>query len=246
MSAEAVFEFGGVKVKPDIRMLADIREILYDKQWGEKAADVPLYFMYRDLALSEEDRKLITENRLRYDITVIPPRMLGLEYVKTAGHYHPLVPGQKETYPELYQVLEGEAHYLLQKNDGSKIVDVVLIKAKKGDSVLIPPGYGHITINPSNSVLKMADWVCRSFESEYSAYREKKGAAYFEVEGSKLIANKNYESLPEARFFKPTNYDDFGLRKGKDIYHLIEGLSVLDYLKNPAKHMNLFNLLFKL
>jgi len=246
VTAEALFEFGGVKYKPAVRMLADIKEILYDPTWASKAADVPLYYMYRDLALSAENRKLITENRLRYDITVIPPRMLGSEFVKTAGHYHPVVPGQNVTYPELYQVLEGEAHYLLQKGDGNKITDVVLVKAGRGDSVLIPPGYGHVTINPASVELKMADWVCRDFESDYSVYRRMKGAAYFEVEGNKLVANKNYGSVPEVRRFGPTNFEEFSLEKGKDIYHLIEDIEKLDYLKNPGKYMHLFDLLFKL
>jgi glucose-6-phosphate isomerase len=246
MTTGALFEFGGVKVKPAVRMLADLRGVLYDPTWASKAGDVPLYFMYRDLASSKEDRKLITENRLRYDITVIPPRMLGSEYVKTAGHYHPLAPGQEVSYPELYQVLEGEAHYLLQKSDGDKITDIVLVKAGKGDSVLIPPGYGHVTINPSNVALKMADWVCRDFESEYSSYRKKKGAAYFELKDGRLAANKSYESLPEVRFFGPTNFEEFGLKKGKDIYSLVGDIQKLDYLKNPGKYMHLFDLLFKL
>ena len=41
--------------------------------------------------------------------------MLGLEYTKTVGHYHPQIPGTDISYPEIYQVLEGSATYLLQK-----------------------------------------------------------------------------------------------------------------------------------
>jgi|GEM_PF-2282682 glucose-6-phosphate isomerase len=40
---------------------------------------------------------------------------MGLEFVKTCGHYHPPVnPKLRYTYPEMYEVLEGDAHYLLQ------------------------------------------------------------------------------------------------------------------------------------
>ena len=32
---------------------------------------------------------------LRYDITVIYPGLIGSEYVKTLGHYHPKVPDNR-------------------------------------------------------------------------------------------------------------------------------------------------------
>ena len=35
------------------------------------------------------------------------------------------------------------------------------------DKVLVPPGYGHITINRSNKTLKMANFVARNFSSLY-------------------------------------------------------------------------------
>jgi glucose-6-phosphate isomerase, archaeal len=43
-------------------------------------------------------------------------------------------------------VLEGKAHFLLQKKT---LADLVLVLATTGDIVLISPGYGHVTINPA-------------------------------------------------------------------------------------------------
>ena len=42
-------------------------------------------------------------------------------------------------------MLAGEAFYLLQRSD---LRDVVAVMAKAGEFVLIPPGYGHVTLNP--------------------------------------------------------------------------------------------------
>ncbi|WP_300998894.1 glucose-6-phosphate isomerase family protein [Methanoculleus sp.] len=42
-------------------------------------------------------------------------------------------------YPELYQVLAGEALYLLRRSDLS---DIVAVAARAGEFVPIPPGYG--------------------------------------------------------------------------------------------------------
>ena len=119
-------------VKPDVRMLHDMDDVLYDRTMID-APDTELYYMYRDLALSKRDRDTILEHRLRYDITVIPPGMLGTEYVKTAGHDHP------GDYGELYEVLEGEAQYLLQKRDGEAVSDIIVVTACAGDKVIIPP-----------------------------------------------------------------------------------------------------------
>ncbi len=119
-------------IKPDIREVEDIKEIIYDKEWLKTAPkDLKLYYMYRDLAENEIDRRKIVENDLRYDITIISSLMLGKEFNKTIGHDHPIVPGTDMTYPELYEVLEGEAIFLLQDSDNDEIKDVFAVKAKK-------------------------------------------------------------------------------------------------------------------
>ena len=117
------------------------------------------------------NRKMIVpgwrQRGLRFDITVIPPQTLCGEYIKTKGHYHPADP-YGNGYPEIYEVLEGEAHYLIQTADCS---DVVLIAAGAGDVVVVPSGYGHVTINPSKKlVLEMANIVSSRFSSDYHGY----------------------------------------------------------------------------
>ena len=92
-----------------------MRDVVYDRKWLEAAPDdLELYYMYRDLAKNKTDRRKIIENDLRYDITILAPVMLGKEFNKTVGHDHPIVPGTDITYPELYEVLKGEAIFLLQ------------------------------------------------------------------------------------------------------------------------------------
>jgi glucose-6-phosphate isomerase len=219
-------------------MLSDMRDVIYDNNWLSDQKDVDLYYMYRDISFSEEDERIIEENRLRYDITVIPPGRLGVEYVKTYGHYHPTV-CENMTYPELYEVLKGEAHYLLQRGK-DKITDVIVIRAKEGDKVLIPPDYGHVTINPSDKTLVMSNWVCRDFSSIYDPIKEMGGAAYFELIDGSFIPNENYDDLPGIRFLPPITCPEVGLGK-KPIYTLIREPSKLSYLRNPAGFSWLFD-----
>lgn len=232
-------DFGGKRAEPDVRWLFDMKEVIYDKRWLEKAENFELYYMYRDLYLSRADRDRLLNQGLRYDITIIPPRMLGSEYIKTAGHYHPIPPGGTASYPELYEVLEGEAIYLLQKRDLS---DVVAVYASAGDKVLVPPDFGHITINWSNKTLKMANLVARDFSSIYDPIKERGGGAYFYTTQGYI---KN-ERCPEAADLRRVEAPDnsklrrLGISKEREIYPLIKEPERLDYLVHPDKHLDLF------
>lgn len=231
--------FGNYTREPDIRMLSEMADVIYDKKWFAGADDAELYYMYRDLSLSRKDKETITEQHLRYDITIIPPGRLGGEFVKTAGHYHPLVPGASVTYPEIYEVLEGDATYLIQKLKDGEITDVVVVRAQAGDKVIIPPGYGHITINESNRTLKMANWVGADFSSEYERYRQAGGGAYF-LTTDGFVPNPYHEKLPQIRYLKPTNFNDIDLHKGREMYGLVRSPEKLKYLTHPQEYGELF------
>lgn len=233
--------FGNRTFFPDVRKLGDLKEVVCDKQFLARAnMDMELYYMFRDVARDEADAKQIEERGLRYDITIIPPNTLGLEFVKTAGHYHPYLPGSNLTYPELYEIQEGEAHYLLQRKSVEQhdetITDVVVVNAKRGDKVLIPPNYGHVTINPSDSTLKMANWVARTFSSIYEPIKRKGGAAYFELTTGEFIKNERYGEVPAIMYAKPAEIRPKELELSIEgaMYELLGEPEKLGFLINPA------------
>jgi glucose-6-phosphate isomerase len=232
-------EFGGKFREPDIRRLYDMSGVIFDQEWLASAPNLELYYMYRDLYLSLSDRDRLLDQGLRYDITVIPPGMLGLEYIKTAGHYHPMPPGGRVSYPEVYEVLEGEALYLLQKQDFS---DVVAVNASAGDKVLVPPDYGHITINRSNKTLKMANFVARAFSSLYEPYRQKGGGAYFFTKDGFIKNTCCQEAAELRRVDAPDNslLRKLGITKGKEMYPLLRVPGRLDFLVKPELYIALF------
>ncbi|MEW6007695.1 MAG: glucose-6-phosphate isomerase family protein [bacterium] len=212
---------------PDIRRLFDLKGLLYDKDYEEKALDFPLYYMYRDLSQNEGDREKIETHNLRYDITIIPPNMLGCEYVKTAGHFHPNFANSNLSYPEIYEVLEGRAIYLMQKDDFS---DVYFVSASCGDKVIIPPNYGHITINKEKERLVMGNWVSSLFSSIYGPIKEKGGGAYFlTIDG--WIKNERYKNHPPLRNPPCPDYKD--IKKGIPMYSLVDNPSLLKFLSSP-------------
>jgi len=172
----------------EIRFLNDMKEVLYDQQWAKTAPNLELYYMYRGVK---------KKDGLRYDVTVIPPRLLGQEFVKTKGHSH------TGAHNEIYIVLKGQGLYLLQKSAGDKIDDVYAVKAKKGEIVVVPSYYSHITINPSKKeTLKEANWVYETCQNVYDSFVKKQGAGYyFTAKG--WIKNKRYGTVPKLRFEKP-------------------------------------------
>jgi glucose-6-phosphate isomerase, archaeal len=157
------------------RMLFDMADAVYDWEWLKTASNRPVYTMHRAAFRTAADASAAKNKGLRYDITIVPPAMLGEEYAKTKGHYHAKTPGMMISYPEMYQVLEGSAVYLMQKIESGAVSDAVAVRAKKGDIVIIPPDYGHVTINPGHETLKMANWVSSEFDSSYGDMRQKEG-----------------------------------------------------------------------
>ena len=178
-------------IKPSTRFLNEVEPVISDKEWIKRIPTpetYPLYEMYRGLE---------TKNGWRYDITVIPPKMLGNEFVKTKGNCN------SENFLEIYIVLKGEAIFLLQKMENGKISDIYAVKAKPGDYVLDPAGYYIISINPSSSeTLELGNWVPEKNINAYEEIEKNHGAGYFYTQEG-WIKNENYQEIPELKFKEP-------------------------------------------
>jgi glucose-6-phosphate isomerase len=200
---EETMELTGFKGKRDVRKLEDMRGMFMEPDEGIK----DLYYMFRGVDSFDS---------IRYDVTALLPGMVGEEYIKTKGHYHP------DAYPEVYEVMKGKAFYLLQRSDDFESVDdVILVEAEERDIVVIPPHYGHVTVNRGDGVLIMSNLVSSRFSSVYEPYERKKGAAYYiTVDG--VVRNGNYGSLPHVRRAKPREARDLGVVRNRPLYTSIK------------------------
>ncbi|MBI2079367.1 glucose-6-phosphate isomerase [Candidatus Micrarchaeota archaeon] len=165
-----------------IRKLQAMSDVLMDPVFGKTEDEFNAYYMYRSV---------YQKNDIRFDITLLPSRLIGKEYTKTYGHYHPKPKHQDLAYPEVYQVLKGEAAFVLQNKTKGGGVEVILVKAKEKQVVLFPPNYGHVSINTGQGPLVLSNLVYDKFKSDYSDYKMNKGAAYYYTEDG-LIQNTNY------------------------------------------------------
>ena len=184
------------QIKPQIRYLNEMKSVLYDQKWAKTAPNLEVYYMYRGVK---------EKNGLRYDITVIPPRILGKEFIRTKGNRN------SKNFQELYIVLKGKAIFLMQKAKGKIIENIVAVEAKKGECVIFPPKYAAIIINPFKKELKIANWISAKNKNIYEELEKMKGAGYFYTKRG-WIKNKNYAKIPKLRIekslkSKPKNLD---------------------------------------
>ncbi|NOY11733.1 MAG: glucose-6-phosphate isomerase [Archaeoglobi archaeon] len=223
------------ELTPAIRFAEDLKPVLY--QPDQLRENFPAYYMYRDCSLSEEDARRISELGLRYDYTIIPPARIGEEFIKTYGHYHPI--HREISYPELYQVIEGRAVFLLQKRGEreDELLDFIAVEVKEGEMLLVPPDYGHVMVNPSDERLVTSNWVCRSFQSLYEPYARLRGAGYY-LTTNGWAKNRNYRKLPEVREGRSAASELFDV--DGEMYHLIEKPELLEMLTDPEKHREVF------
>ena len=220
-------EFSGRRIKPSVRHLVEMVPVLAaPKKETALPSDAPTYYMYRDVAHF---------GKVRYDVTRILSLDLCGERNKTLGHVHPRSP-KGTPWSEVYEVLSGEAHFLLQKVSQLGVEDAVLLSAKKGECLLIPPGYGHVTINAGKRELVLGNLVSSGFDADYSGFLRLRGGCYYEMSDGKLVKNKNYGGDFELRQLRAPDFSSaFGsyapFKKG--LLAAVKDPGNIEFLRKP-------------
>lgn len=164
---------------PGQRRFGDLRAVVAAPDAVDAIANDVAYYTYRDVRLIDETN--LAADGLRYDVTVTLPGEVGGEHIKTAGHYHALA-DDGVSWAEIYDVLAGEAAFVLQKAEGDPSDDpavsrAVVIVAGPGDRMVIPPDYGHVTVNIGTTPLVVADLVATASNNHYQGYAARRGGA---------------------------------------------------------------------
>lgn len=200
-------EYNGKTWAPHIRTYGEIKHVFDTEE--EYDDSLELYFMYRGVIADDGDEAIFDAHKFRYDITVMQNITLGNEHNKTVWHYHPNNP-QGKWYQEIYQVLFGQAVYLIQNTER-----ICYTNASTWDIVNMKSWFGHVTINPSESeILAMANIVSNEFRSIYGEIDSKKWANHF-LKKSGWEKNPYYENdleieeIDDKIVWVKSMYDDF-------------------------------------
>ena len=227
--------------KKSVRIWKEMREFVENPSAEPTREEV--YYVFRSVS-ETRDASRIKEKGLRYDITIIPPGLFvskRREYFRTAGHYHPSKTETGIAYPEVYEVLYGRGQFLLQRpspDNPAILSEMYIIEAGPGEKVLMPPGFGHISVNAGDAALVLANWIADAFQYDYEPYKKFKGGGYWLVEGFiqntiEFEKNHNYGEVPEIKKLRPKELPEFGLIRGKPMYELANVLERLDFLRSP-------------
>jgi glucose-6-phosphate isomerase, archaeal len=230
------------KTRRFTRSISEMRIAMLDP---EAKVDSDLgYEVYGGVCLQEHESTL-QDHHLTYDLTIVPPTMLGQEYNKTIGHYHANIPGTQIAHPELYEVLHGHGLFLLQKMDSEfkNLITVLAIEGEPGDKIIYPPNYGHIMVNIGDEPLIMANWLSTDYKALYEPIKERHGMALYVVKGKDgkptFVKNENYKDQPMMRkmVIGDKLRTDFGLETGEPMYvTALRNPKILEFLSNPQKY----------
>ena len=148
---------------------------------------------------------MIRGGSAKRNVTVLETGTVGGEYIKTYGHYH------IGALDETYWFAGGEGIVLQQKLADPTVADVVeefkAIRVGVGDSVYMPPGYGHLMTNVGSTWLVMlddspvegtGDSASMPGHADYSMVKSMQGFAYYVVErdgAPALVRNPRYKEV---------------------------------------------------
>lgn len=190
-----------------------------------------------------KDTDILRKNKLRFDLILLRSGRPGFQMPRTPGSC------PQGGFPKLYEAVYGEAWFLLQKEskeDCRVIEDVILVKVRPAQKIIIPPGYGHILINPGKDDLVAAGFSSKALTRESQAgetagYARAKGGAYFIFKdnlGEFFQPNPYYQGVPYMRMAGPgARMKSLGLDSASPVYNLLsKGIEKLDFLNNPAKY----------
>lgn len=164
-----------------VRLLDELTPVALASEVCRGSREV-VYYMYNGVC-RKSDAPHLEGVPLRYELTLMPPRQIGREFVKTLGHLHAPEPKSGLGYAEVCEVLVGVAHFFFQTLDttGPDAPLVFYVEAKAGQKVIIPPGLDHLTINPGPEPLLFSDVIALGVTGIYDRFKAARGAAYLEV-----------------------------------------------------------------
>jgi glucose-6-phosphate isomerase, archaeal len=200
--------------------------------------DRTIYFYTSGLWLAEDEAAWKNAGVV-YGIVVFLPGVFGGEYVKSAGQYHPICGGNRQATPEIYTVLHGTGHFLLQKAAPpyDVIEDAVLVEVEAGETFVVPPDYGHLQINPAAGPLIFSYTVMDGMEGVYGPFRQRRGAIYYEMAAGpqRYVFNSRYSSMVPLRLLKASEMCQIPLLSGPATYQTVrDHLPQLGFLTDPA------------
>jgi glucose-6-phosphate isomerase, archaeal len=161
-----------------------------------------IYWTY-SLQARDSNCQLFERLAMTFGLVLLPPLRIGAEFVKTHGHYHSSMPDAAIGYAEVYTHYFGTLYLYMQRRiegDPARLDNCTIYEMIPGCSILIPPGFAHILINPSEKPALMAGLYSVKAEHVYEPIQSMGGGAYHllqEAGQERFVPNMRYSLYPE-------------------------------------------------
>lgn len=211
-----------------------------DAVWANPVEDEDrVIYLYTGGLHRKDDESAWAAANVIYGIVIFTPGVFGGEYVKSSGQYHPPIPPGNMAVPEIYTVLSGTGHFLLQKARPpyDTIKDVVMVEVQAGETFVVPPGYGHLQINPSPKPLVFSYAVMGGMNGQYDPFKARRGAVYYEMAGGqdRFVFNRRYGARVPLRMVRAAGIRQFPELNTRVTYQVIrDRLPELGFLTDPT------------
>lgn len=187
-----------------------------------------VYTEYCDITMPKHE-ELFSKNNLHYNMLVVPPGLLGIEYNKT----HIFAPDKdRNELTAIVDVVYGRGLVLIQKprdilDESSKEDDkenpfAAMFLIKKGDRIPVPQGYLYTFVNSSNSALVIGRLFEDDGKIDYRSIRWVQGMSHYFIRKNarrEVVKNPRYRDVDKIKVIKCDKYSQrFRLTSTKPIY----------------------------
>jgi len=186
-----------------IYKIRDINSGLSQESWKGKDEEEEVFRVYEGIRRVEDKEFWDT---IRLDVLIIQSGGLGENCKHTQGYYRSLAENGYN-YPEIFQVVDGYAEFLLQQpgDKHEQVKDALLLRVQKFEAIVVPPVYGLTIFNPSERRTILSRIRADEAKEIKEPFERTRGTCYLRKLGGKWEYNTNYEEIPQLRLEEPQN-----------------------------------------
>ncbi|MBP9759162.1 hypothetical protein KBD45_05700 [Candidatus Dojkabacteria bacterium] len=192
--------------------------------------------VYEEYTVNYPEDVNVFGNNINFDIVVIPPGLLGIEFVKSHIFHVPLKNPFSPKFSSVVEGVKGVTMVIMQKIgyetiDGRVqpyVKEGIIIELKPKDKIAITEGYYYTFVNTHEETAIFSrvykNYGSISYDKEFSRLN---GLAYLCIRKNakqEVVFNPKYRNIPNVRFSKPeeNHFPSFDLDSKMNLYDLVK------------------------